>query len=374
MNRGDATREGATENTHGDTQEHQENQVLGEGGDTHEAQGLNPGNEEREGQQEERTLSPRERMVAEIAEKNRQARESQGSGDEGGDAGASHADGDGGNYYAGGQEEMVTIKVDGQERTVPLSQVIDYGKRAFQKETAGDERLRQAAQAQRQLEARAQDLARREAEIQALAQKAEREYHGNKDPSAQEKADAPDFDALAREAASMVYEGDEEKLTEALKKLFEGRAQAAIPGSNQMVDMASQQNPPMTREDLEWFYQEREIEREKSKAIRWFQRNYPHLAGDEGLYKLADHETIKVYEENPTWEISEIVEEAARRIDERYGSGRQDSRAQKQERKRNMPSPVQAATARSTPPQDGRPKTRSEVINETRRARGQPVL
>ena len=46
--------------------------------------------------------------------------------------------------------EMVTIVVDGEKREVPLSDVMDAGKRTLQKESAADKRLREAAEMREQ--------------------------------------------------------------------------------------------------------------------------------------------------------------------------------------------------------------------------------
>jgi hypothetical protein len=42
------------------------------------------------------------------------------------------------------KEEMVTVIVDGEEREVPLSKILDAGKRTLQKESAADKRLEEA--------------------------------------------------------------------------------------------------------------------------------------------------------------------------------------------------------------------------------------
>lgn len=42
------------------------------------------------------------------------------------------------------EEQMVDIIVDGEKRTVPLSQIVDAGKRTFQKEQTADKRLEEA--------------------------------------------------------------------------------------------------------------------------------------------------------------------------------------------------------------------------------------
>lgn len=49
-------------------------------------------------------------------------------------------------------EEMVTIKVNGEERKVPLSAIVDAGKRTLQKETAADQKLDHATRLMRQVE------------------------------------------------------------------------------------------------------------------------------------------------------------------------------------------------------------------------------
>lgn len=49
-------------------------------------------------------------------------------------------------------EQMVKIKVNGEEREVPLSQIVDAGKRTLQKESAADQKLDHASRLMKQVE------------------------------------------------------------------------------------------------------------------------------------------------------------------------------------------------------------------------------
>lgn len=317
--------------------------------------------EEQGGEGESPPKSARQVMLEEIAEKNRQAREAQareqGLPDEQDEP------------EQGVDEETITIKVDGKEKSVPRSQVIESGVRALQKVESGDERLRKAADLQRQLQAQQQDLARREAEIQALAKRYEQEYHG-KAPSAQEKADAPDFEAKARAIANAIYEGDEDAVVKALTEYLPGREGATPPDMSQMVQQAARQ----ARDEALREIQQAEVQREVEKAQEQFRNEFPALAARQEFIDMADAETLKVYEEHPDWSPSQIVTEAGRRTTDLLGQyAKQAGLSVKQERKRGMSSPVRSANARATPPPANAPKSRSDVIREYRLSRGQPV-
>jgi hypothetical protein len=352
-----ATQTGAAEDEH----TAQNNGQYAQARDEH-AQDQHEG--EREGEEYPPPKSARQIMMDEIAEKNRQAREAQ--------AGEQGVDGEPGDEEEGSSpdEEMITIKVDGQEKRVPRSQVIESGVRTLQKIESGDERLRKAADLQRQLQAQQQDLARREAEIQALAQRYEREYHG-KAPSAQEKADAPDFEAKARAIANAIYEGDEDAVVKALTEYLPGREGATPPDMSQMVQQAAQQ----ARDEALREIQQAEIQREVLKAQDQFRNEFPQLASRQEFINMADAETLRVYEEHPDWSPSQIVTEAGKRTTELLGQyAQQAGFSAKQERKRGMSTPVRSASARATPAPGNAPKSRSEVIKDLRRSRGQPVI
>lgn len=116
------------------------------------------------------------------------------------------------------EEETVVLKIDGKEQRVPLSKVMDVGKRALQKDLSADQKLEQATRLLREAEERAK---------------------GQPSPPApgdvdREAASTPDLDDKDRERIKRLSEtiryGEEEDADKAFEELVRmGRRNAATP-------------------------------------------------------------------------------------------------------------------------------------------------
>lgn len=153
-------------------------------------------------------------------------------------------------------QKVVTVKVDGLEKTITEDELI----RSYQKNAAADRRLEEAAQLLRQANERADQLA---AQVQVQAQIAE------------PPADVPGLRDEVKETLSVIYGGDEEAATEALTKLLTKNR-----GGDQPTPQVVQPNV----DELAVAVQQR---LEVDTAFAKLKTDYPDLIADPNLEMLT---------------------------------------------------------------------------------------
>jgi len=300
----------------------------------------------------ERVLSPREQLIKDMADRRREA--TMGAADE---------------PTSNRREEeppetnkTMTLKIDGEEREMPLSEIIDHGVRSLQKEIAADARLREAVEMRRSAEARA-------AEVQALANELmaqkERERGG-----ALSHADAANLKEAAKEVYNKVLFGDEDEAVEALASMM-GRGNTTLDG--QALLNRAQEIARAEVSKAEKIRSDAMAEIAHERAVSRFKDQYKEIAEDPMLYRLADEETLLVLKEHPEWnadrDLEAILSEAGKRVlDWRNRTMAVDKR----DMKRNLKS-ISGTSGRMPPAPEPRQKTSSEVIADQRRARGLAV-
>lgn len=150
------------------------------------------------------------------------------------------------------EAKVVRVKVDGEERSITEDELI----RSYQKNSAADRRLEEAAQLLREAEQRAAQVA---AQTQ-VSQPAE--------PS-------KDVRDEVKETLSAIYSGDEEAATEALTKLM-----AKTRGG----DQPTPQSPQVSVDELAFAVQEKLV---FDQAVAKVQTDYPDLVSDRNLEMLT---------------------------------------------------------------------------------------
>jgi len=275
--------------------------------------------------------------------------------------GADEGDGDEeGDGEEGEPEELVTIKVDGELRQVPRSQVYEQGIRTLQKEAAADKRL---AEANQRIKAAEEMENKIRASQQQIESQLREQQQRSQDAPLSQKQDA-DIKQRARQIVDKILDGDEEEATNALADIL-GRQSTTPVDTNQLVREVSDKVQRTT---------------ELKAAVGEFHAEYPSIVKDPYLFQRADAETDRIQTEHPDWSPREILFEAGRRVEEWVkslaGPADQDNDTQRREGKRDKKRTTETLrTASSRVPRtpDKRPPTRSEVVANMRKRRGLPV-
>lgn len=223
------------------------------------------------------------------------------------------------------EEAMVEIKVDGELRRVPLSEVIEHGKRTLQKDSAADKRLNEASNVLQQLQ-------RERALFNQMLQQQQRQAHGA----------APNMQGEEREEAT--------------------------PDAKQIL----QQLDTRTQSHVVALLEAHEMR-------KWVQTNYPEIAGDQYLYGIAAKIVDDKHREGDARNDVSIYQEALDWVRDRYVPKPRESTvdtatlAAKAERKEEKVQAIPQAAGRKPTPQPEREPTTSEVIAQMRKARKQIV-
>ena len=155
-------------------------------------------------------------------------------------------------------EQLVTVKVDGEERQMPLAEVL----RGYQKDQAASRRLEEVNRRTREIELR---------EAQLLA----REQTSAPQPAIPNTPSPTNADA-EKGFLDSLYLGDESKTREALTKMMEERWRHDIPATPDLTTLASQLVPAIKQQiDLE-------------SASTAFAKDFQDIVSDPYLAQRAD--------------------------------------------------------------------------------------
>lgn len=225
--------------------------------------------------------------------------------------------------------ELVTVRVDGHEMQVPKSQILDFGVRAYQKETVADKRLEEAVRIKREAE----------------------EYAAQVKASTDQVLMADDIDLARR-----IREGSEEEAAEAIK-ILKGREQATPEQIASVVETRVRNQVNLERD------------------FEWFKTEFKDIVSDPHLKALADAEDARMIAAGDTRPDRERWAEAGKVVRDkltewRGGSAKPAIPEEKREKKKNITN-IQAANIRKESPETTKPKTQAEIIEEMRKRRGQ---
>ena len=110
-------------------------------------------------------------------------------------------------------------------------------------------------------------------------------------------------------------------------------------------------------------------------AVKWFDSEFPDVAGTPELRAVADNRTIDLTQKHPDWSPQQIMQEAAestRQWAKEFLSPNKNERA---ERKKRIVQHPKAARASSKIGEDEPvPQTASDIIEEMKKVRGQALL
>jgi hypothetical protein len=219
----------------------------------------------------------------------------------------------------------IRLKIDGEEREVSQDELIEYGKRAMQKELAADKRLEEATRLLN------------EARQQTTPQ-----------PS---KDAAPTVDAGMVKA---IQYGTEEEAAQALSDLM-GRGKAT---PEQIDNVVSQKVAAILTQ--------------KEISTR-FTTEFAEIAQDDDLYGIAAMKVQRRLDagEPNTWDTYAAV---GKELSEKYGKPKEPEVPQTMEEKQAKKSTVtviKSASAKPAGPKEDKPETVADVLQEMRKARHQ---
>ncbi len=253
-----------------------------------------------------------------------------------------------GNTYNVPKNAQTNLKVDGKEVTTPVDQIT----RRYQKGAAGDKRLQEANSFKKQLEEKERNLTAKEQEFL-------KQYNQAKKQISQGNLSNDDYQKKVRNLISAVVEADEDKAVEIFSDVYKPAPQPSFDPKtiNRAVDERVQARM-LEKEQAE--YRQR-----LTDANERFMKDYKDLADDSMLYNMVDTETARINQERPGAEPWEIISEAAENV-KTWKDG-----MTKPSRKKKVTTPT-PASGRASIGEDEKPVTRKDILNDMRRARGQP--
>tara|TARA_Y100000590_G_scaffold372291_1_gene435278 strand:- start:772 stop:1761 length:990 start_codon:yes stop_codon:yes gene_type:complete len=259
-------------------------------------------------------------------------------------------------YYA-------TAKVNGEEVDVPWDEVLAQ----YQKNSAADKRLQEAAERQRELEEYEAKLNAYRSDLEARTRQPSPDVGT---PTESLSSDATD--ALYAQYHDALFQGDEEKASNLLKQI----RSAEKPEPQIDVTTIIERTKAEMREE-ERQARERGYENRRQDAVKMFHEEYPDISGDASLLAVADRRSAELYKENPTrdpWDIMQECGNFARDWLKSYVEkvGGESKDVSRQERKQNMDEVV-PKTVRASIGEDEVEMTYSDIISEMRQGRNQPA-
>lgn len=263
------------------------------------------------------------------------------------------------------EEDLVTIKVDGKEQRVPRDKIYEIGIRAMQKEVAADARLAEAANMRRQLDLERQAFEQqRESQARALAAQMQQSERDNSTGDHPAKG-VDEYLPLAKSALRALFDGEEDEAAQQMAKAWAmGRNSVTPEDLQRMTAEAMQQARLLVHQDL----RKEKWNEELGEAVEWFETEHKDIAADAQWRALADRETADLQKQHPDWLPKRIVKEAVKRVIE-LRKTLPETGGKRRDVKQQIDNP-RAASGRVPPPREPAPRTRSQYIQDLRKARG----
>ena len=276
-------------------------------------------------------------------------------------------------------QDMVTIHVEGREFSVPASQVLEAGRATLQKETSADYRLQRVALAERQILEERASLDRRSAEIEALRAATPT---GASAPTA--RTDLPSGGTGATEgteqALTALLDSDVKGAAQQLSRIVAETVRAEVKAMGMSAQPAVAAAPSVSEADRAW------PQATRDGVNRQVIASFPQIARNP---TLAQHFTARLANEmaNPTniagrVDLGEMAGAIANEIlhgptrvvqpPQPVANGSADELAQRRTLAARVPGvPMPSATRSVNPAPGPAPKTRSDIVNDMKKARGQ---
>ena len=266
-----------------------------------------------------------------------------------------------------GDNWYTTLKVDGEDIKVPFNDL----KSSHQKDRASQKRFEEAAEYSRRVQ-------EREAQLNAYVQNMQQQQQKQKtlppqdaEPEQEQPDDSPDLIKKYHEA---LYEDDADKAAELFKALTnKGRSQPATQNVDEAVQQALQramaQQQAQNKRQQQYAYQ-----KSLEDAVKWFDSEFPDVAGTPELRAVADNRTIDLTQKNPDWSPKQIMQEAAestRQWAKEFLSPNKNERVARKQRIVQHPKATNASARLGE--EEPVPETAADIIEEMKRVRGQVI-
>ena len=262
-------------------------------------------------------------------------------------------------------EWYAQARVDGDDVHIPYHEVLAQ----YQKNSAADKRLQEAAERQQEL---------RDYEVQLDAYRANLEAQSSQPPSGADALSPSVTDAntddLYGQYHEALFQGDETKANAMLRQI-----RAAERPVQPEIDVNSiiERTKAEMREE-ETTARANAYESRRQEAVEKFRSEYPEIAEDPGLLAVADRRSAELYNTDPTrdpWDIMQECAEHAREwlfnyVDVLGGEGGKNNRS---ERKQGLEDEVTPRNVRASIGEDSPTQTYSDIIKEMREERGQAI-
>ena len=260
---------------------------------------------------------------------------------------------------------VTSVKVNGEEVEVPF----DGLKTSHQKDAASQQRFEQAAQRER-------FLAQKEQELRTYAEALQAEVQQESLPESDESPEPDaDYKELVSQYHQALYEDDADKAAELLQTLTTGRTQAT-PNVEEAVNKALSQ--AYARQQVEQAKQQQmAYEGSVKQAVAWFENEYPDVAGNPELRAIADNRTVTIMKEKPSLAPGHIIHAAAEYAREWAHlnlNGGKGTNARTERKKKIVSEPKPARKTAKIGEDEELEKTPSQVIEDMRKSRGQPTI
>ena len=257
---------------------------------------------------------------------------------------------------------VTSVKVNGEEVQVPFEGL----KTSHQKDVASQRRFEAAAQKERFLQEKEQQL--RNYVMQLKAQQSSPPQEGE-----EEVPDTDSYKEKVKEYHQALYEDDADKAEELLQTLTTGRADAT-PNVEEAVNKAL--NQAFARQQVAQARQQQQVyEKSVKEAVSWFESEYPEIANTPELRAIADNRTVTIMKERPDMAPGHIIQAAAEYAREwanlNLSNGKSNERSAR--KKRIVSEPKQARKTAKIGEDEEQEKTPSQVIEDMRKSRGQPI-
>lgn len=269
-----------------------------------------------------------------------------------------------------GDKPMFKTKVDGQERLVPL----ENARAQLQKHVAAEIRLQNAAEKDKELNAREAEIQKNEAALQAKLASAEASP-----PSVPSDVSDQDLKDEAHQVVSSLFTGTEDEAVEKLTHLLIKTRTVSGPKvdptevANQAVQAARKQLDAENAEEAE---KARKLD--EAAGFEAFSKEYSDILADANLFRYADGLTDSIAEENPNWTPSQVMAEAGKKTREwveslKGSTSEQDPQPNdRQVRKQNLrPMPRARSAQVQSSSKNDQPDTPQSVMAQVRQSRGQ---
>jgi len=266
-----------------------------------------------------------------------------------------------------GDSWYTTIKIDGDDIKVPFDDL----KSSHQKDRASQKRFEEAAEYGRRVQEREAQLNAYVKQMQGQQAQQKTLPSQDAEPDQEQPDDSPDLIKKYHEA---LYEDDADKAAELFKALTnKGRSQPATQNVDEAVQQALQramaQQQAQNKRQQQWAYQ-----KSLEDAVKWFDGEYPDVAGTPELRAVADNRTIELTQSNPDWSPKQIMQEAAestRQWAKEFLSPNKNERAERKKKIVQHPKATNASARLGE--EEPVPETASDIIKEMQRVRGQVI-